>query len=181
MRILRALSRAVGVVLLIALALPLAWKLATGDIYVTVTGHSMEPLFHVGDVLVVQRPTGHETKHPGQIVVATFGNDADATSGTRYVHRVHSAAGNDRVWLKGDNNPVNDPVPVTQKQIVGTPRIALTGTAGIAFAAAQTIPGRAGLALGGLLLLLIPAVPQPRHRHARRPATASTMITGVTR
>lgn len=179
--VLRALSRTLGALLLLALALPLAWKVASGDTYVTVTGHSMEPHYRVGDILAVQRPNGDEIQQIGQIVVATFGKDANDTDAIRYVHRVNSAAGDGRAWLKGDNNANRDPVPVTQSQIIGTPRVALTGTTGTIFTLLQSVPGRIGIALGGLLLLLAPGTRTTKRGQADENEHTSDQILEVSR
>ncbi|WIE70321.1 signal peptidase I [Curtobacterium sp. MCLR17_054] len=152
MVVLRALTRTIGILLLALLALPLTWKLVTGDVYVTVIGHSMEPTYQVGDVLVVQQPTGTELRHRGQVVVVRLGNGANSPE---YVHRVRTPTATG-AWLKGDNNPDRDPTLVRQDHVIGTPRIALTGLTGHLFTILQTWPARALLAITGLLLLLTP-------------------------
>lgn len=145
----RTAARVLGSLVLLALALPLAWRLASGDSYLRVTGTSMRPTYGVGDVLVVQRPAGDELTRVGQVVVVAFGPDA---GGAPYVHRVEATA-EDGAWLRGDGNDRRDPQPVRQDAVLGTPRLALTGWAGAAFTATQSVGGRVVLVAGAGALL----------------------------
>jgi signal peptidase len=170
----RLVARLLGALLLLVLALPLAWRLATGDTYLRVSGDSMRPTYEVGDVLVVQRPAGDELTRVGQVVVAGFGpGGGDAP----YVHRVESTT-EDGAWLRGDGNDRRDPQPVRQDAVLGTPRLALTGVAADAFTAAQSVPGRVVLvaAAGALLWVGLggtrrrpPRAAGPRDRHGAAP------------
>lgn len=168
----RRAARVLAVCLLVALAAPLAWKAVTGDFYLTVNGRSMMPTYQVGDVLVVQRPSGNELAVPGQIVVMTF--DAErGDDGAMYVHRVLEPLGDAGAWLQGDGNDDRDPRPVQQDAVVGTPRLELHGTTARVFAFTQSLLGRVVLGAVALGLLLIPAPgrratpdPQPASDHA---------------
>lgn len=145
----------------VVLAAPLAWTVASGDVYLTVTGESMSPTYEVGDVLVVRRGAGDELSRTGEVVVV------DAVGGaTRYVHRVVEPTA-DGAWLQGDGNPTRDPRPVTQDRVLGTPRTAMTGWAAAAFAWTQSLPGRVALAGATVALLLV-----PRHRRTAPADTA---------
>lgn len=161
----RRLARVLGTLLLLVLALPLGWSLATGDSYLRVTGGSMRPTYEVGDVLVVQRPAGDELTRVGAVVVVGFGPGGAA--GSPYVHRV-DATTEDGAWLRGDGNDRRDPQPVRQDAVLGTPRLALTGWAGAAFTAAQSVPGRVALvvAAGALIWLGLGAARPSRPRSA---------------
>lgn len=148
----RRIARVLGTLLLLVLALPLAWSLATGDTYLRVAGESMRPTYEVGDVLVVQRPAGDELTRVGEVVVVGFG--AGGATGEPYVHRV-DAITEDGAWLRGDGNDQRDPQPVRQDAVLGTPRFALTGWAGAAFTAAQSVPWRVALVAGAGVLLWV--------------------------
>ena len=151
MKALVLFSRCVAVLAILILAGPLVWEKVTGDYFMTVTGRSMEPTYRIGDVLAVQKPTGDELAKVGNIVVVAFtAGDKD----TQYVHRVHEHTPKG-TYLKGDGNATADPAPVTEDQIMGTPRFALQGGAATMFHFTQSLTGRiiAGLlALAGVFL-----------------------------
>ena len=172
----RAALRVTGVLLLVVLAAPFVWSLATGDSFMTVTGRSMEPTYHVGDVLVVQRPAGDELHRKGQIVVVSLPASQSGTQ--RYVHRVVEPTA-DGAWLQGDNNDSRDPRPVTAADVEGAPRAAISGTAADAFAWGQTWYGRLALVAAASAALLVP-VPRRRSRHVAtsRRRFRSTVLDG---
>lgn len=164
MKALVIFSRCVAVLAIIVLAAPFVWGKLTGDYFMTVTGRSMEPTYHLGDVLAVQKPTGDELDKTGNIVVVAFtAGDKD----TQYVHRVHEQTPKG-TYLKGDGNATADPAPVTQDQVMGTPRFALQGFAASLFHLTQSLGGRliAGvLALAGVFLNM------PTRRERRQSAS----------
>lgn len=162
MTVARVLARTVAVAILVVLALPLGWKLLTGDFYLTVEGRSMTPTYALGDVLVVQEPTGRELDQLGSIVIVAW-DPADPGTGARYVHRVVEPLGDGTAWLQGDGNPDRDPRPVAQDQVLGTPRLHLAGDVATVFAFTQSLPGRVLLGGAALVLLLVPL----RRRSAR--------------
>ncbi|WP_343847700.1 signal peptidase I [Microbacterium phyllosphaerae] len=137
---------------LAALAAPFVWQFATGDYYMTVTGESMRPTYEVGDVLVVQEPTGNELTTPGAIVVVAF---TPGDKSTQYVHRVLEPSA-DGAILKGDNNDTPDPNPITEDQVMGTPRLVLAGDAAVVYRATQHPLIRFPLAAVALILLVVP-------------------------
>ncbi|GEM_PF-2678591 len=164
------IARALALGLVVVLAVPFAWTTVTGDRLLEVTGVSMTPTYHRGDLLLVRSPTGDELTRTGQVVVVTFGDDG---TGPSYVHRVHELTADGAV-LMGDANTEPDPRPVTAAQVVGTPRLHLFGPAADLLLASQTLAGRAVLVLlAALCAFGVPAVtraalgPGPRHR---RPA-----------
>lgn len=164
MVVLRVAARSVAVALLLALASPLVWKLVTGDFYMTVEGRSMLPTYQVGDVLVVQGPTGRELGETGTAVIVSFGTTRGQDA-PMYVHRVVEPLEDGSAWLQGDNNPGRDPRPVTPDAVLGTPRAALTGPVGTVFTFTQSLLGR--ILLGGAALVLLLA---PIRRADRRPS-----------
>jgi signal peptidase I len=165
----RALSRTLWVLLvpvLAVLAAPFVWQVVTGDTFMSVTGTSMEPTYHVGDVLVVQDPAGHELEVVGQPVVVEF-TPGDPT--TQYVHRVLETTDAGAV-LKGDGNDVADPSPITAEHVVGTPRTVLAGDLGTLYRVTQSWGTRGVVALLVIGLALLPTRP----RRAPAPAADPT-------
>ncbi|HVP24191.1 MAG TPA: signal peptidase I [Conexivisphaerales archaeon] len=79
-----------------------------------VQGISMRPTIVDGDLAIVQ-PVNVSTLHVGDIVVYRDGL-------IDVIHRVIRIQGNGTgtvLTVKGDNNPMPDPVPVTQQILVG--------------------------------------------------------------
>lgn len=150
---------------LVALAVPFLWATVSGDYYMTVTGVSMQPTYDVGDVLVVQAPTGNELRTPGHPVVVSF--SAGDTS-DQYVHRVETVT-DDGAILKGDGNEVSDPLPVTSAQVLGTPRLALTGIWGTLFRVSELWAVR--LIVGAVFLIAL-FLPSRRTGRAAQPGHA---------
>lgn len=168
----RAVVRTVAVLLLLVLVAPFGWRAVSGDSFMQVTSGSMEPLYHVGDVISVQPAQGDELTEVGTVVVAAFGA---AGGNARYVHRVEEVLEDGSAWLRGDNNDERDPQPVTQAQVEGTPRFALTGTTADLFTFTQSITGRAVVVVAALIFLFLPLPSVTRSRPAERaPATAAT-------
>ncbi|MGG7507513.1 S24/S26 family peptidase [Plantibacter sp. YIM 135249] len=164
------LLRTISIAALLCLAAPFVWEKATGDYFMTVTGVSMEPTYHVGDVLLVKKPSGGELQDMGLPVIVTFGGDPS----TQYVHRVKEVTPEGTV-LQGDNNELPDPVLVTEAELQGTPRLALQGAAATVYDLSQNWPVR--LSVGVLLAvsLFLPLRPRaPRAPRARTPRPAST-------
>jgi signal peptidase I len=154
--------RTAAVVVLAVLALPLIWEKSTGDYYMTVTGSSMVPTYHRGDVLVVQKPTGDDLQTVGQPVIVSK-KAGDRTQ--QYVHRVHELSASGAV-LKGDGNEDVDPGFVTQDLVMGTPRVAMTDGLAAAYRFTQSWGGRIVIAI-----LLLPAFIVPARRRIDSAAT----------
>ncbi|WP_288006970.1 signal peptidase I [Thermofilum sp.] len=73
-----------------------------------VSSWSMEPVLHVGDIVIV---TGQENYTPGDIVLYYSGQDI-------IVHRIIKTQGYNYT-VKGDANPVPDPIHPTNDIILG--------------------------------------------------------------
>lgn len=155
MTVLRVLTRGAAVVLLVLLAAPFAWVIATGDFLMTVTGDSMTPTYRRGDVLVVQQPSGRELAQRGQVVIVSFDPSA-GSGGPMYVHRVVEPLADGGAWLQGDGNEDRDPRPVAQDAVIGTPRLVVAGSPARVLAVTQTLLGRVVLGGVALALLLVP-------------------------
>ena len=76
-----------------------------------VSGHSMEPLYYTGD-LVVSRCGGYQV---GDIVVY---NPPDV-GGARVIHRIIGGNGEDGWVMQGDNNDFVDPWQPTNDRVLG--------------------------------------------------------------
>lgn len=161
-------ARIVAVIALLVLAAPFGWEKTTGDYLMTVTGESMRPTYEIGDVLVVQKPTGTELSTADQIVVVSFtpGNKAE-----QYVHRVHEITDRGTI-LKGDGNKVADPSPVQENQVMGTPRAVLSGPAAIVFHLTQNLFGRIALVALALPALFLTTRDKPRGRRRAAETTS---------
>ena len=173
------LSRALWLLLvpvLVVLAAPFVWQATTGDTFMSVTGVSMEPTYRVGDVLVVQDPTGYDLDVVGRPVVVEF-TPGDAA--TQYVHRVHEITPQG-VVLKGDNNEVPDPVVVNEQHVVGSPRAVLAGDMGTLYRVSQSWGTRGVVALAVVLLALLPTSrrePEPEPELTGRRAARAAAVT----
>ncbi|WP_396453174.1 S24 family peptidase [Leucobacter aridicollis] len=152
--------RTLSSIALVALAVPFLWAAVSGDYYMTVTGVSMRPTYEVGDVLVVQAPAGDELATPGTPVVVSF---AAGDTSDQYVHRVETVT-EDGAILKGDGNDISDPLPVTQEQVLGTPRFALQGTWATLFRVSELWAVR--LIVGAVFLIALFAPSRRRVRQA---------------
>ena len=83
---------------------------------VTVSGHSMEPTYDLGDI-VITRDTGDTSV--GDIVV--FEVPSGAGAGLLVIHRVVAVDENGRFITQGDNRRTPDDWPLTEADIVGEP------------------------------------------------------------
>ncbi|MFJ4222976.1 S26 family signal peptidase [Microbacterium sp. NPDC089695] len=142
MKTLIIIWRVLASIALLTLVSPFVWERVTGDYFMVVTGESMLPTYEIGDVLAVQRPQGDELRVDGNIVVVTM---TPGDKDTQYVHRVLSHTDTDAI-LKGDGNERQDPSPVTQDLVMGSPRFALQGPVADAFRFIESWGGRIGIA-----------------------------------
>lgn len=170
-RLVLVVLRSIAVLLLIVLVAPFGWRAVTGDSFMQVTSGSMEPTYLVGDVISVRPAEGDELTEVGAEVVVAFGT---AGGNARYVHRVEQVL-EDGAWLRGDNNAERDPQPVTQAQVEGAPRAALTGAAAEAFTFTQSVTGRAVVVVAALVFLFVPVHRKP----GARPRTSQPRAEGA--
>ena len=78
--------------------------------YVMVNGNSMEPVFHLGDLVIIRQADTYQT---GDIVTYQ-----DAETGTYVIHRIVQSM-EDRFLVKGDNNSWVDAYQPTPEEIIG--------------------------------------------------------------
>ncbi|HLY95425.1 MAG TPA: signal peptidase I [Gaiellaceae bacterium] len=116
--------------------------------YVVVSGHSMEPTLHAGDVVVLQRTSSYGTGD----VIAYHVPEGEPGAGLIVIHRIVGGNPGKGYVMKGDNKNAPDPWRPRRSEIVGRERL-LVPKIGLAVGYIRTPLGLAGLA--GLLTLAI--------------------------
>jgi signal peptidase len=123
--ILRQVARALGALATagIVFLLIVAWPQSLhGTVaYVEVSGHSMDPTYHTGDVVAARRGT---TYHRGQIVAYRIRN-GDVGAGVLVIHRIVGGDARSGYITRGDNRTVVDPWRPTPRDIVGAAWVVL--------------------------------------------------------
>lgn len=149
--------RTVGIALevislaLIALLVWYLWpqSLGGGQQMVSVNGHSMEPTYRTGDLLIV-RP--NDSPEIGDILVYRI-PEGEPGEGNMIVHRVIERWPDGTIRTQGDNRDTADSFHVGEDDVVGTPVMVIPhGTTIVLFAGSPL-----GLALiaGALMTLLL--------------------------
>ena len=92
--------------LLAGVTLMLVWPLATGgpSRIVIVSGHSMDPTFHTGDLIIAWPSDDYQQ---GQVVPYQV-PDGQPGEGGRVIHRIVGGNARDGFVMQGDNNPTPD-------------------------------------------------------------------------
>lgn len=101
--------------LLLVAVVILIWPAAWGGIFsfAIVSGTSMQPTYHTGDVVLAMKRGAYE---PGDVIVYTV--DQDGQTG-RVVHRIVEQLPNGNYITNGDNKPATDPWEVKPDWING--------------------------------------------------------------
>ena len=112
--------------------------------YVIVAGHSMEPTFQTGDVVVAFRQRSYAK---GDIVVYRV-PAGEPGAGDRVIHRIVGGSGRSGFAMRGDNKDGVDPWRPTRSDVIGKARVHvpqlgfgflfLRTTAGVALIAGMT-------------------------------------------
>ena len=95
--------------------------------YVGVSGHSMLPTLHQGDLTIVKR---HAHYKVGDIVAYTIPK-GEAGAGLKIIHRIVGGDGQHGYVTQGDNNGYTDVWHPTDHQVVGRVSMRLPGVAGL--------------------------------------------------
>ena len=135
--------------------------------YVIVSGHSMEPTFHPGDVVVALSQPSYVR---GDVVVYRVPH-GETAAGDRVIHRIVGGSANTGYVLKGDNKVGVDPWRPEAQDVLGKERL-LIPHAGVALLFLRTPLGIAILAgLTTLLVALAGGSRRPKRvaRAARQP------------
>jgi signal peptidase len=115
-RLLRACASALGLTLLLVWASLLCAQFVGGPVsYVLVSGTSMEPLLHTGDLAVVVRRDSYAVGD----VVAYRVPEGDVGAGALVIHRIVDRTRDGFVY-RGDNRSGVDLWEPTDKEIVGS-------------------------------------------------------------
>ena len=138
--------------------------------YVIVSGHSMEPALHTGDVVILQRTRGYGLGD----VIAYQVPEGGPGAGLIIIHRIVGGNPSKGYVTKGDNKSAPDPWRPSRSEIVGRERL-LAPKVGLAVDYIRTPLGFAGVA--GLLTLAI-ALSGPMTRR-RKPRAAQTRGLGT--
>lgn len=162
----------VGAVVVLAVLL-LGGRLLGWQVFTVVSG-SMEPVYHVGDLLYV-RPTDPADLQPGDVI--TFVMNEQLVVGTHRIVEVEDTGERLYFYTKGDANAAMDAAPVAQENVLGTPVFSIP-LLGYVAAFVQQPPGSyVAVAVGAVLLVLVllPDLPGSKsagsisNRPSRRP------------
>jgi signal peptidase I len=136
--------------------------------YVMVNGNSMEPLYHLGDLVIVQRASEYQV---GDIV--TYRNPYIGP----VIHRIVGVQG-EQFILKGDHNTWTDSFLPGRTDIVGKAWIHLPGAGKVIGVIRQPwlLSILVGLASAALLFSLIPAKGEKRLRRGRPARKGNTFV-----
>ena len=151
----------VGAVVVLAVLL-LGGRLLGWQVFTVVSG-SMEPVYHVGDLLYV-RPTDPADRQPGDVI--TFVMNEQLVVGTHRIVEVEDTGERLYFYTKGDANAAMDAAPVAQENVLGTPVFSIP-LLGYVVAFVQQPPGSyVAVAVGAVLLalVLLPDLPGSKKR-----------------
>jgi signal peptidase I len=154
----------------LAVLLFLTWPQSLGGrvAYIKVSGHSMEPTLHLGDLVIIRSQAHY---HRGE-VVAYHIPSGDVGAGVTVIHRIVGGDARRGFVTRGDNNHYNDPWHPRPSQIAGVRWGRLPGAATIF----SRLRGPVPLAAFAALLTMVAAAEllKPRRRPASTRAPIST-------
>lgn len=135
--------------------------------FVLVEGHSMEPMFHIGDLAVTRR---EPTYNVGDVIVMKV---QQGPRNGLIIHRLNSGSANTEWRTKGDNNPVPDAFTITNAQIQGKYLFSVPGFGGALKWVSDNFLG-----FGAVCAALGLALYAPWRRRKLAPALAQALDTG---
>ncbi len=146
----------IGFAALVALLWPAQWGGLVG--LTIVSGQSMEPTYHTGDLVVTVRQGSYQ---PGDVISYAVPAGQPGEGG-HVIHRIVRVAEIDgeRVHTtRGDNNPTDDQWAITGPDITGTALFHFPGVG--RFLGASLLPIILAGALGGIVTVLLwPTTPE---------------------
>ncbi|MEJ1231171.1 MAG: signal peptidase I [Galbitalea sp.] len=152
-------------------ALALLWPAQFGGFtgLTVVDGHSMEPTYHTGDLVVSLRLPSYQYGDIVSYLVPT----GQPGAGGRVIHRifaVDSSSGSAVYTTKGDNNPSVDPWHFHSGDVLGKALFSIPAIGSVLGGVANPIV--VGLVAGILVVILlwrIGSAPKKRRRHRGAP------------
>lgn len=150
---------------------------ATGSTPLTVLTQSMDPTLPPGTLLVV-RPTQADDIRIGDVVTYQITSGQPAVISHRVTAVQSSSDGSRTFTLKGDNNALADPAPVTAAQVRGVvwyslPDVGLVNQL-VNGSRSWLVPAIAGVLLAyGAVMIAIGTVSSARRRRTRRHSDAA--------
>lgn len=153
-RILRTWAQ---LVLTVAIAAVL-WPASLGGQmdYVMVSGTSMEPGMHTGDLVLVRDTNDFEVGDAVAFRIA----EGEVGAGSIVIHRIIGGNADDGFTTQGDNRDVSDPWEPTQGEILGERWVLVPGAGNLV--AGMRSPAVLGL-VAALFVLVGVAMPSRRH------------------
>ena len=145
--------------LIVLLAGPALVVSLCGMTIVEVDGRSMEPAIRFGDVVVITEP------NPSDFVLGAVVTAVDS-AGAKYTHRIVGVEENGDLLLRGDNNPVDDPSPVPQDDVVGVVSGQFSGPTATFVLQLQGWPLRICLLVMVIGLVFLPLPSGPRQQRS---------------
>jgi signal peptidase I len=113
--------RAVPSLLLVAGLATVLWPVGLGGraSVVIVSGISMEPALHTGDLVLLREEPAYE---PGDVVAFRV-PEGEQGAGATVIHRVVRGNGRDGYELRGDNKERSDPWRPTASDVIGSRQV----------------------------------------------------------
>src|SRR3954452_18028146 len=90
--------------------------------YVLVSGQSMEPRYHTGDLVLVLK---HKSYHPGELIAYRVPK-SDAMAGAQVIHRIVGGDAKHGFVVRGDNRTAPDVWRTKAADIIGAKAVRLT-------------------------------------------------------
>ena len=136
---------------LIGVAAWFLWPTALGGSthFIVVQGHSMEPVYHLGDAVVVKELARPQV---GDIIVFSI-PAGEPAAGLLVVHRVHAVRSDGTFETKGDNRRYPDPYRIRRTDVLGSPAWTLPHFGRMVALASS--PMVVGLAFGLMAMLFL--------------------------
>jgi signal peptidase len=153
-----------------ALVLPVLW--GEPSRIIIVSGESMEPTFHTGDLIVVWPRGGYDTGDVAPYRVP----EGEPGEGGLVIHRVVGGDGTDGYVMQGDNNPTPDIWMPTDDDVIGRQVLAVPKVGEVLAWIRQ--PGVLAAVAAGLVTMLI-LWPTSKDRTAARDLDDAGIDAGI--
>jgi signal peptidase len=146
------------------------WPQSLGGLvaYIKVSGHSMEPTMHLGDLVVIRSESQY---HLGEVIAYRV-PPGEVGAGVTVIHRIVGGGVRAGFVTRGDHNHYDDPWRPRPAQIVGARWARLPGAANLFSRVRGPLPLAAFAAL--LTMLTVAELLKPRRR---RPSTTAPELT----